>query len=158
MVQQLTPSQENYLEHMWHLARHGSVRVVDLAASVGVKQPSVTRAVNTLASMGLVEHQHYGHIEFTQKGAQAARFIVRRDRCLMDFLTRVLQMAPDAAAAEVCRMEHAISADVLQRLEMLVALLTDGCEPQKKMIRQLARKFKPGTPDGGTVLGADPHV
>jgi len=52
MYYHLTPSQENYLEHIFTMSSKGQIRVRDLAKSVGVKLPSVTRAVQKLADAG----------------------------------------------------------------------------------------------------------
>jgi Mn-dependent DtxR family transcriptional regulator len=156
----LTPSQENYLEHIWHLSSQGSVRVADLADSVGVKRPSVTRAVNNLVSLGLVKHEHYGGIEFTPRGHQAAKFISRRDLCLKRFLVQVLQMDSAKADDEACRMEHAVSAEVIHRLDVLVGYFTDRVDLHKEFGQLLATKRRlPSKRSKRSVrLRAKPHV
>ena len=138
---QLTPSQENYLEHIWHLSSQKAVRVVDVAESVGVKRPSVTRAVNILASLGLVKHEHYKGIEFTPKGYRTAQYIVRRDRSLKRFLTQVLHLDSKMADEEVCRIEHAVSAEVLKRLDILASYISRHAALQK----ELGQEMKPIT-------------
>jgi Mn-dependent DtxR family transcriptional regulator len=47
--------------------------VVKYADSVGVKRPSVTRAISTLAILGLVKRKHYGGIEPTSSEVDFAR-------------------------------------------------------------------------------------
>lgn len=156
----LTPSQENYLEHIWRLSGHGPVRVAALADSVGVKRPSVTRAVNNLVSLGLVKHEHYGGIEFTPQGHQAAKFISRRDLCLKRFLVHVLQMDPAKVDDEVCRMEHAVSAEVMHRLDVLVGYFADRVGRQKKLREAMEMtRSMPSRRSKRTVrLKAKPHV
>lgn len=154
----LTPSQENYLEHMWNLAGRGPVRVVDLADAVGVKRPSVTRAVSNLASLGLVKHEHYGSIEFTPKGHRAAQFIVRRDRGLKRFLIQILQMDPEMAEDEVCRMEHAVSAEVLQRLDVLLDFFNDRRSLQKEIRQKMERFVTSMNSKDAAHTGAKLHV
>ena len=154
----LTPSQENYLEHIWHLSEQGAVRVVDLADSVGVKRPSVTRAVNNLAGLGLVRHEHYGTIDFTPKGWRAARYIARRDMILKRFLTEVLQLDASKAVEEVCRMEHAIGDEVLRRLDKLSNFIDAHKALQKKLGSEMQRSTKPAEKAGPFDIGAKPHV
>lgn len=154
----LTPSQENYLEHIWHLSGKGSIRSVDIAGSVGVKRPSVTRAVNNLASLGLVKHEHYRGIEFTKKGFRAAQFIVHRDRCLKRFLTIVLQLDPKSADDEVCRMEHAVSAEVMQRIDVLTNCIDEHTGLKKELGRKLNRSRNPKKEPTAVSLSAKPHV
>lgn len=133
----LTPSQENYLEHILTMSSAGDVRVRDLAKAVGVKLPSVTRAIRKLADVGMVRHESYGCIEITAAGKNAARSIIRRDDCLMRFLTEVLELPADRAKSEACRIEHVISEDVLKRLEILVTRFSDSVEFKKLLQEQL---------------------
>ena len=155
---QLTPSQENYLEHIWHLSVQGSVKLADLADSVGVKRPSVSRAVTVLAAMGLIKHEHYGGIEFTPKGYLTAQYIVRRDQSLKRFLTRVLHLDPKQSEQEVCRMEHVISTDLLQRLEVLEAYINAHEEVQKGLSQEMGRFTQPKKKKKTVNIGARPHV
>lgn len=116
----LTPSQENYLEHIHRLSQSGPVRIREIAEAAGVRLPSVTRAVSKLAESGLVKHQAYGTVEITRHGAEAAKAVMRRDHCLQSLLADVLDMDEQDAETEVCRLEHVLSAEVLDRLETLL--------------------------------------
>ncbi|MDJ0809342.1 MAG: metal-dependent transcriptional regulator [Desulfobacterales bacterium] len=153
----LTPSQENYLEHIWHLADKGSVRVVDLAEAVGVKRPSVTRAVNNLAALGLVRHEQYGTIDFTSKGYSAARYIAQRDARLKRFLMEVLLLNPQKADKEVCRIEHAIGDEVLRRLDVLVDFVKSNKSVRKKLDQEF-RSNQLTNKQGKYAIGAKLHV
>jgi len=124
----LTPSQENYLEHILNRSLEGQIRVRDLAKSVGVKLPSVTRAVQKLVDAGMVRHETYGKIEITEAGRNAAQSITMRDDCLSRFLKDVLGLSDVQAQSEACRIEHVISDDVIQRLEILVNHLSASKE------------------------------
>ena len=134
----LTPSQQNYLEHIWYLSEKGSVRVVDLADAVGVKRPSVTRAVNNLTGLGLLRQEQYGTIEFTAKGYRVALYIARRDASLKRFMTEVLHLSPGKADQEVCRIEHAVGDEVLRRLDVLV----DFIKSNKYVRHNLTQKMR----------------
>lgn len=116
----LTPSQENYLEWVYRFSENGDVRVSDIAKKLGVSLPSVSRAVSTLAKMGLLTHESYGKIGMTAEGRTVGKSIVRRDKCLTKLLVDILGMEPEEADPEVHRLEHLISGRVLPRLEILV--------------------------------------
>jgi Mn-dependent DtxR family transcriptional regulator len=158
MELKLTPSQENYLEHIWRLSSNGSVRAVNLADSVGVKRPSVTRAINTLANLGLVQHQHYGDIELTPKGYRAAKYIVYRDQCLKRFMTQVLQLDSATADEEVCRLEHAVSERVMHRLEALSNFISSHDTLQKEISRLINEKSLSGQLRKAVNIGVKPHI
>ena len=159
MPKRLTPSQENYLEHIWHLTARGIVRAKDLADSVGVRLPSVTRAVNKLVDQGLVQHKLYGNIGLTRKGRSTARRIVQRDRCITHFLTYVLNMRPESAASEACRLEHVFGDEVLERLQVLVDFFEKDARAQKELQRLLERKIKSASVKGAVMVGhSKPHA
>jgi Mn-dependent DtxR family transcriptional regulator len=124
----LTPSQENYLEWIYRFSQEGPVRARDLARKLGVRLPSVSRAVSGLTRAGLIRHESYGTIELTEEGARAGAEIVRRDDCLTRLLVEVLNMHPREADPEVHQMEHALGEEVLARLEVLIdfALSSDA--------------------------------
>lgn len=123
----LTASQENYLEWIYRgVAADKVVRTRDLAVKLGVKLPSVSRAVAQLAAKGLVRHESYGVIELTDAGVMAGRGIVRRDECLTRLLVEVLGMSETDADPEVHRLEHVLADEVLQRFEVLVDFATSS--------------------------------
>lgn len=67
----LTQSLEDYLEmvHMLRLA-NGLARVKDIAAALGVKMPSVAKAMVELKKMGLVRQEPYSGVELTEEGGR----------------------------------------------------------------------------------------
>jgi DtxR family transcriptional regulator, Mn-dependent transcriptional regulator len=154
----LTPSQENYLAHIWRLSSNEAVRAVNLAASVGVKRPSVTRAINTLANLGLVRHEHYGDIELTPKGYRAAQYIAYRDRCLKQFMTQILQLDSDTADEEVCRMEHAFSEAVVQRLDILSNFIRSRTALREEIARIIKEKVLGAPLPKAVGIGVKPHI
>ena len=151
----LTPSQENYLEHIHRLSKNGPVRVREIAEAAGVRLPSVTRAVSRLADSGLVRHQAYGTVEVTKHGIQAAQAVVRRDSCLQSLLVDVLDMDEENAKAEVCRLEHVLGAEVLSRLETLLSHATSSASSPwlQSLHRKLRRNRTAKSKQGGAQVG-----
>ena len=153
MRNSITPSQENYLEHIFYLSTKGDVHVRNLAESVNVKLPSVTRAINRLAEAGMVKHKTYGIIKITAKGRKTAQSIVRRDICLNRFFVDILQMDPEIAAAEVCRIEHLISDEVLNRLEVLISHYDQSNNFKKNLVKKLKNPGLLGYDDSSIKVG-----
>jgi DtxR family Mn-dependent transcriptional regulator len=113
----LSASQEDYLEAIFQVSDDdGRARVKDVASHLHVAASSVTSAVSGLAARGLVEHAPYADISLTPSGAEHAQEVVRRHEALADFFRDVLSIDGAEAAACACRMEHAISDVVLERL------------------------------------------
>jgi Mn-dependent DtxR family transcriptional regulator len=71
----------------------------------------------------MVIYEKYGRIQLTPAGKKAAQDVFRRHEILRRFLIDVLDMDPEKAAEDACRMEHAISATALERLAKLQSLV-----------------------------------
>jgi len=117
----LTESLEDYLEAIYQLQRENeSVRVKEIADYVGVKMPSVSSALRVLKERDLVEHEAYGEVSLTPEGRETAEFLCRRHFALATFLRDILGLDPEQAEREACGIEHALSAETLRRLLMLI--------------------------------------
>ena len=65
----LTPAMEDYLEAVFMLQRqNGYVRCVDVAEQLGVKKPSVSRAVKELSKSGHLVKNANGTLSLTEQG------------------------------------------------------------------------------------------
>jgi DtxR family Mn-dependent transcriptional regulator len=115
---------EDYLEAVEMLRSKGSaVRVKEISALLGVKMPSVTAAMKRLSEEGLVAHERYGRVKLTAAGKRAARDVFRRHEVLRQFFIGILDMDPETADEDACRIEHAISATALDRLARLLSFV-----------------------------------
>lgn len=127
MAAQLSATMEDYLETIFELQCSKSVvRVKDIAKAIGVKMPSVTSALQTLKASGLIRHEKYGHVELSREGREIAESIHRRHVTLVGFLTDILQLRPEEAEEEACRLEHGVSRETLRRLIGLLEFIK-GC-------------------------------
>ena len=105
----LQESGEMYLESIYRLIQEtGSVRSVDISAYMGYSKPSVSRAVNLLKKGGYIAMDEDNFITLTDQGREIAEKIYTRHRVLTELLLR-LGVPEEIAAADACRMEHAIS-------------------------------------------------
>ncbi|MCG8635830.1 MAG: metal-dependent transcriptional regulator [Desulfobacterales bacterium] len=121
-----TPSQENYIEHIYRLSATGPVRQAMLSKKLGIQRASVTKFVASLARDGFVCAESAGEIILTKAGKTLAREIIRRDECLTRFLVEICGMTPEEADPEVHRLEHVLSDEVLTRMEVLVGFATSS--------------------------------
>lgn len=120
----LSASLEDYLQAVFRIqAAKQAARPTDIAVAVGVNNSSVTGALRTLSSRGLVNYAPYDVITLTAEGRRVAEEIVRRHDVLIRFFTDVLKADADEAEATACRVEHVISADILDRMVRFVEFL-----------------------------------
>jgi DtxR family transcriptional regulator, Mn-dependent transcriptional regulator len=120
----LTEGLEDYLEAVLIEERERRVvRTKDLARRLGVTSPSVNAAVRELASLGLVSHEAYGHIELTPRGRKKAALVYSRHRTLYRLFADILRMPEKASEASACGMEHHLDAAAVKKLARLLEFL-----------------------------------
>lgn len=113
---------ENYLKHMLLLSegRHELVPMGALAGALEVVPGTVTTMVKALADEGLVEHQPRQGVRLTGEGRRVALNVLRKHRLVETFLVNVLKMDWSKVHDEAEQLEHAISDEVLDRLDALL--------------------------------------
>ena len=113
----LSSAMEDYLEAILMIKQqHGYVRCVDVAEQLGVKKPSVSRAVKELSKSGHLVKNADGTLSLTETGLQLSEQIYEKHR----FFTEQLIAAgvdPKIAEQDACGIEHAISAESFQKLK-----------------------------------------
>lgn len=114
-------SGENYLETILLLkSRNGSVRSIDVADELGYSKASISRALGILREDEYVFVDDKGNIEFTQKGREMAEAIYERHCLISRFLEETLELAPEIAERDACRIEHIISPETFARIKAFV--------------------------------------
>ena len=113
----LTPAMEDYLETVFMLQKQkGYVRCVDVAEQLGVKKPSVSRAVKELSKSGHIMKTANGTLSLTEQGLQLAEQVYEKH---LFFTERLIAAGVDPQLAEqdACGIEHAVSAESFQKLK-----------------------------------------
>ena len=111
-----TRAMEDYLEAIFNLGKEKRmVRVKDIAKRLGVRMPTVTSMLKALNERKFIDYEKYEYIEITDKGASVGEEIHRRHRVLRSFLTDILNINPETADEEACKMEHTVSESTLDR-------------------------------------------
>jgi DtxR family Mn-dependent transcriptional regulator len=117
----LSANMEDYLETIYHIvSEKKAARAKDIAVRMAVNSASVTGALRLLAEKGHINYAPYDVITLTPGGETLARDIVRRHEILKDFFTKVLDVDEQVAEDNACRMEHAVSPVIIDRLVRFV--------------------------------------
>lgn len=115
--QELSASLEDYLEAIYHIvSEKHAVRAKDIAKRLKVNNSSVTGALRSLGEKELINYAPYDVITLTRKGGLLAEQIVRKHEALQDFFVNVLCIDKTEARQAACKMEHALSPTILERL------------------------------------------
>lgn len=104
---------DDYVELISDLIREvGEARQVDMAARLGVSQPTVAKMLKRLASVGLIEMIPWRGIFLTPEGEKLAQESRERHQLVENFLL-VLGVSPEIARRDAEGMEHHVSEETL---------------------------------------------
>lgn len=116
-------SGEMYLEAILVLTKkNGFVRSIDVSEYLGYSKPSVSRAMGILRGGDYIVVDKDGAITLTETGKEIAEKIFERHTVLSKLLMK-LGVSEETAAADACKMEHAISDESFQALKRYTAEL-----------------------------------
>ena len=118
-MEKLSASLEDYLEIIYNkIESNEAVRAVDIARELNVSRASVTEALNKLSAKGLINYGRYQTITITDMGINVAKEVAGRHSSLSSFFSDVLGADSCEAEENACRIEHIISAELLERIEL----------------------------------------
>ena len=116
-------SGEMYLEAILVLTKtNGSVRSIDVSEYLGYSKPSVSRAMGILRTGAYILVDKDGTITLTESGKEIAEKIYERHTLLTKLLVR-MGVSEETAAADACKLEHAVSDESFDAIKRYVANL-----------------------------------
>ena len=109
---------DDYVELISDLIREvGEARQVDMAARLGVSQPTVAKMLKRLATMGLIEMIPWRGVFLTAEGEKLAQESRERHQIVENFLL-VLGVSPEIARRDAEGMEHHVSEETLDAFRL----------------------------------------
>lgn len=109
-------SAEDYLEAMLMMQeKHGYIRSVDIAGSLGVSKPSVSYATKRLRENGYIAMAEDGRISLLPKGQEIAERIYERHRVLTRLFIG-LGVDEKTAQEDACKVEHDLSKETFDAI------------------------------------------
>ena len=116
-------SGEMYLEAILVLTRKtGFVRSIDVSEYLGYSKPSVSRAMGILRSGAYIVMDKDGSMTLTDAGREIAEKIYDRHTLLTRLLVK-LGVSAETAAADACKLEHAVSDESFEAIKRYAATL-----------------------------------
>ena len=104
---------DDYVELISDLINEvGEARQVDMAARLGVSQPTVAKRLNRLASVGLIEQIPWRGIFLTPEGEKLAQESRERHQIVENFLLAI-GVSAEIARRDAEGMEHHVSEETL---------------------------------------------
>jgi DtxR family transcriptional regulator, Mn-dependent transcriptional regulator len=112
---------EEYLEAILEIEEEGIVPIrARLVERLGLSAPAVSETVNRLVDHGYAQLYDDRSLHLTAKGREVATSIVRRHRLAERLLVDVIGLEWEKVHKEADRWEHAISAEVEEKLVQLL--------------------------------------
>src|SRR5438046_8090497 len=112
---------EEYLETILEIEEEGVPPIrARLVERLGISAPAVSETVNRLVEQGYAQLLDDRSLRLTEKGRKLAVSIVRRHRLAERLLTDVIGLEWEKVHREADRWEHAISAEVEEKLVQLL--------------------------------------
>ena len=114
----VTNQAEEYLEAIYRSeSKVGFARTMELSRELGVVPGSITNTIENLERKGLVIHEPYKGVKLTDNGRKIASSILRRHRLAERLLTDILHLDWSEVHDPACKLEHAISPELIKPLE-----------------------------------------
>ena len=118
-------SGEMYLEAILVLSqRNNFVRSIDVSEYLCYSKPSVSRAMGILRSGGYICMDKDGALTLTESGMKIAEKIYERHTVLSRLLMR-LGVSEETAAADACKLEHAVSDESFEAIKRWAATMEE---------------------------------
>jgi DtxR family Mn-dependent transcriptional regulator len=117
----ISASAEEYLEAIYKLGEeeHPVARSAR-AERLEITSVAANEMVRKLVERGLLLYEPYTGVLLTPRGQAQALMVIRRHRLWERFLTDILGLPWDQVHEEACRLEHATSQPVEERLEQFL--------------------------------------
>ena len=120
---------EDYVELIADLIEDGNeARQVDIAARLGVAQPTVAKMLARLSAEGLVSRKPYRGVFLTEAGRKVAHESRARHQTV-EALLRCLGVSAETARIDAEGIEHHVSAETLEAFRKFIAHASRGTGP-----------------------------
>ncbi len=127
----LTSAMEDYLEMIFrNTGAEGYFRINELAEKLNVRASSATKMVQKLGELGFIKYKRYGIIELSESGKELGEYLLYRHKTIERFLDMI--GINENLLVETELIEHNISANTLEHLEMLHKFFASSPELQRR--------------------------
>ncbi|MCW4005380.1 MAG: metal-dependent transcriptional regulator [Candidatus Bathyarchaeota archaeon] len=118
MEKAISHEAEEYIEVIYRLQKQGgAAKTKDISNALHVVPGSVTNTIQHLENLGLVVHEPYRGAKLTYEGEKIAMDILRKHRLAERLLTDVLEADWSNVHEDACKLEHALTKNVVALLE-----------------------------------------
>lgn len=121
----------------------GYARVSDVADELEVTKGTVSVQMRHLKEKGYVLEDDNRHLKLTDSGENVARQVIYNRSTIIQFLSKVLEIDPQQAEVDACKIEHLLSPETGHQMLSLVQLLLSEDPSAKALLKKLKGGKKP---------------
>ncbi|MCI5824989.1 MAG: metal-dependent transcriptional regulator [Candidatus Gastranaerophilales bacterium] len=134
----ISASLEDYLEAIYLIIEEKqAVKAVEVARFLNVGRSSVTEALKSLASKGLVNYGRYDVLTLTKDGEKIAKKVIKKHKILYNFFKNILNLNDEEANQNACQIEHIISEDAFNRFTKYIEFNETFAEDNEEYCKNL---------------------
>ena len=140
MDDKLSSSLEDYLKAIFYLCQKDQVANANkIAQMLDVKKSSVSWALKQLSEKGLINYFPYMPISLTSEGLQAAHTVINRHNAIKSFLIESMNIDPDIAEDNACKMEHVLDSEILDKMIESLKKIPSGANGDSELPKESER-------------------
>jgi DtxR family Mn-dependent transcriptional regulator len=114
-------TEENYLKALLALSGDsGEVSVNELSKKMGIKMPTVTSMMKSLARKKLVHYERYKPLRLTSSGKKTASLILRKHRLIEIFLAEKMGFGWEEVHNIAEQIEHIDAPELFERIDEML--------------------------------------
>lgn len=118
----ITPAMEDYLEMIYrHSLENDHIRITELSKLLNVKDSSVSKMIQKLDKLKLLNYEKYKFITLTEHGKKTGKFLLKRHNTIEKFL--MLIGIKNNILMETELVEHVLSCETINKIENLNTFL-----------------------------------
>lgn len=118
----LTHAMEDYLEMIYRLHLNDNyVKTSDLAKLLNVKVSSVSKMIQKLEKLNLLNHEKYKAITLTNEGKKIGKILLDRHNTIEKFLKLI--GIENNILKETELMEHVLSSQTIEKIKILTEII-----------------------------------
>ena len=113
---EITSANEEYLEMICRIYKTKNVvRVSEIANKLNVKQSSVSKMLDNLKLLQLIEYEKYGYVKPTEKGISLGEYLLYRHAILNEFLCYINNSYNEIEQVE--KIEHFLDRRTIENIK-----------------------------------------
>lgn len=110
---------EDYLEMIYRKVKNRNITIKELSENLNVKASSVSKMINKLKELNLVNFEKYGKVSLTKDGLIFGKYLLYRHNILKKFFKKLNKNKYSLEQVE--KVEHFVDIDTISNLEKILS-------------------------------------